>query len=279
MVERQGPVMDFIQFASVHGVIIERLDQGRWVRVRTTDKPSHKNGAYKWLGDVGFVQNWATMTEPSVWRAEGVDMAAQRAIVRQASLDDDRRNREAAERAKWILTQCELKPHAYLAVKGFPDELVNVWERDGLMLAVIPMRIGGAIVGCQIIDDAGDKKFLSGQKTSGSTFAIGQGVNVVCEGYATALSVRQALRSIKINACVHVCFSAGNMRKVAATLGRGLTIVDNDASNAGQDAAKAIGWPLWMPDAVGEDANDYHKRCGLFSLAMGLKVALQSMRA
>ena len=91
--------------------------------------------------------------------------------------------------------------------------------------------------------------------------------------------MRQALRSIKINACVHVCFSAGNMRKVAATLGRGLTIVDNDASNAGQDAAKAIGWPLWMPDAVGEDANDYHKRCGLFSLAMGLKVALQSMRA
>lgn len=271
--------MDFVQFASVHGVIINRLDHGRWVRVPTTDKPSHKNGAYKWLGDVGFVQNWATMTEPSVWRAEGVDMAQQRAIVNQASMDEARRSEEAADRAKWILSQCELKPHPYFAMKGFPDELVNVWQKDEQSLAVIPMRIAGAVVGCQIISDDGSKKFLSGQKTSGATFAIGQGMNIVCEGYATALSVRQALRSIKVHACVHVCFSAGNMRKIAANLGRGLTIVDNDASNAGQAAAEAIGWPRWMSGTVGEDANDFHKRCGIFALAMGLKKALQSMRA
>jgi putative DNA primase/helicase len=79
-----------------------------------------------------------------------------------------------------------------------------------------------------------------------------------------------ALKTMKRRYTLHVCFSAGNMLKVAAGLERGLVIADNDASGTGQDTAQKIGWPYWMSDTVGEDANDYHRRVGLFKFSQGL---------
>jgi putative DNA primase/helicase len=45
---------------------------------------------------------------------------------------------------------------------------------------------------------------------------------------------------------------------------------DNDASQAGERAAIATGKPYVMSDVVGEDANDLHKRAGLFKVAQML---------
>ena len=42
--------------------------------------------------------------------------------------------------------------------------------------------------------------------------------------------------------------------------------------------AREIGWPYWMSDTVSEDANDYARRCGVFSLAMGIKGVLTVRR-
>ena len=95
-------------------------------------------------------------------------------------------------------------------------------------------------------------------------------MNIVCEGYATALSVRAALKQMKRRYSIHVCFSAGNMVRVADGLQPGLVIADNDESGTGQEAAASIGWPTWMSDRVGEDANDYHRRVGLFGLTQSL---------
>ena len=107
-----------------------------------------------------------------------------------------------------------------------------------------------------------------------------KGTHVLCEGYATALSTQQALRNLKVPYVLHVTFSAGNMKKVAATLPGGLVIADNDASGTGERVARDIGWPYWMSDTVGEDANDYSQRRGVFALAMGIKQAMATrMRA
>lgn len=276
--------MTFEQFAQLHGLVLRHLVVGRWCRVATEDKPKSRNGAYKFMGDVGFVQNWATMTESATWRAEGDSkVAAQRVreVANSAAAQAAANAHKAAQKAQGILAECELATHPYLAAKGFPDELVNVWNAESDNVMVVPMKVGRHITGCQLISPAGDKKFLYGQRSGGAEFVIGQrGTHVLCEGYATALSTQQALRNLKAPYVLHVTFSAGNMKKVAATLPGGLVVADNDASGTGERVAREIGWPYWMSDAVGEDANDYSQRKGVFALAMGIRGAMaQRLRA
>lgn len=263
--------MDFVQFARVHGVMLDGLPPvGRWVRVRTEDKPRSRNGAVKWLGEVGFVQNWATMEEPAVWHGETTREAKQRTrqININAAREADQLAARAAEKAEAILADCEIARHPYFATKGFPELLVNVWK-DGL--AVIPMRRGRTLVGCQLISETGDKKFLYGQRSGGAEFVIGQGgKHFLCEGYATALSAQTVLRNLKAVYTLHVTFSAGNLKRIAQTLPGGIVLADNDASGTGERVAREIGWPYWMSDVVGEDFNDAHQRRGTFALSMEL---------
>jgi putative DNA primase/helicase len=62
--------MEFLQFARAHGLLIKDLKIGRWCRVPTEDHPRKRNGAYKLMGDHGFVQNWAVHEEPELWKPE-----------------------------------------------------------------------------------------------------------------------------------------------------------------------------------------------------------------
>lgn len=267
--------MDFVSFARAHGVIIDHLPPiGVWARLNTEDKPKHRNGAVKYMGSHGFVQNHATMTEVAVWRGEMSQVARQQArqITEQAHRETQQAQRRAAEKAAWILGQCSLETHAYFSAKGFHDELVNVWERGESKIAALPMRIGRELVGVQLISESGQKKFLAGQRTGRAEFVFGDGgIDVLCEGYATGLSVRHALKNMKVRHTLHVCFSAGNMAKIAEGLRCGIVIADNDESRTGERTAQAIGWPYWMSDTVGEDGNDYAQRRGLFALGCGLK--------
>lgn len=270
--------MTFMDFCAAHGIQLRSMPPvGRWIRVPTDDKPRKRNGAVKFMGDHGFVQNWATQTEPSVWqmdkeKAPHIDFDEVRRA--QAKADAQRRQRaeKATQRAEWILSQCELLTHPYFESKGFPDHQVNVWNEK----AVIPMRYGSKIVGCQIIDSSGDKKFLAGQASGGAEFVMdSRGVHVVCEGYATGLSVQTALANLKTRATIHVCFSAGNMVRIAKGLPRGLVIADNDASGTGERVAREIGWPYWMSDVEGEDFNDAHQRLGTFRMAMQIREVMR----
>ncbi len=69
------------------------------------------------------------------------------------------------------------------------------------------------------------------------------------------------------------------LNAVGAQAGAGWTVT-TDASGTGERVAREIGWPYWMSDVVGEDANDYAQRAGVFALAMGIKKAMaQRMRA
>lgn len=275
--------MNFIQFCQIHGIPLHQLPTpGRWFRLPTDDKPRSRNGAVKYMGDFGLCQNWATMTEPAIWRDEGVSTQAQKR-VRNVANDAERETRElairAAKKAEHILSECELHTHPYLDSKGFPEELGNVWNRETDNVLVIPMRAAGSVVGSQLIKADGDKKFLYGQRSGGAEFTFGQrGTHVLCEGYATALSAQQALRNLKVPYVLHVTFSAGNMKRIAETLPGGVVLADNDASRTGERVAQEIGWPYWMSDVVGEDFNDAHLRKGLFPLAMELKTVLNRTR-
>jgi hypothetical protein len=64
------------------------------------------------------------------------------------------------------------------------------------------------------------------------------------------------------------------MVKVAATLPRGFVVADNDESRAGEEAAKRIGWPYWMPPDVGHDFNDYMQDVKLFKASQSLVKSL-----
>ena len=272
--------MDFLDFARSHGIIIHDYPPlGTWKRYPTEDHPRKINGAVKFMGTHGFVQNHAVDTVVSIWKPDSrnqLDHRLIRSSVLNAEAEQRKRQQEATRKAVRMLNDSGMMTHPYLEAKGFPDEQGNVLRIEGKPVLLVPMRIVGSLVGVQMIDAEGGKKFLFGQRTSGATFTFdNKGINILCEGYATALSVRLALKTMKRRYTLHVCFSAGNMLKVAEGLKPGLVIADNDASETGQKTAEKIGWPFWISDTTGEDANDFHQRVGLFKFTQSLT---QSMR-
>jgi putative DNA primase/helicase len=276
--------MEFLDFCRSHGIVIHDYPPaGVWKRFPTEDHPHKKNGAVKFMGTHGFVQNHATSTVVSIWKPDSPVATKTKSVylasIRQAE-DERRKHQQAAiKRAIAMLNGSGFATHPYLEKKGFPDEQGNVLWHEGKPVLLIPMRVAGSLVGLQQIDADGGKKFLYGQRTSGATFTFdNKGVNIVCEGYATALSVRAALKQMKHRYTLHVCFSAGNMVKVASGLERGIVIADNDASGTGQEAAQKIGWPTWMSDRTGEDANDFHMRVGMFQFTQSLTHTINAQR-
>ena len=271
--------MDFITFARLHGIVIDHEPRiGLWRRYSTEDKPSHKNGAVKFMGDHAFIQNHATMTEIVVWKADAdakIDHEKIRRIAQQADQDIKRKQIEAAKTAAWMLKESQIATHPYLTAKGFGDEQGNIYVKDGVLLMLIPMRVGAHLVGVQIIEPEGKKKFLFGQRTSNAEFVWdNKGPHILCEGYATGLSIRAAMKALKRRYTLHVCFSAGNMEKIAASLPGGFVVADNDLSQTGLNTAKKIGWPYFMPPTAGQDFNDFAVSVGLFRASQALAKSL-----
>ena len=259
--------MTFEDFAHAHGLIFQGLVMGRWMSTPTEDHPHKRNGRYKWLGNVGWVQNWATMEKPALWRGEGNIVT----VLRQDNQEREQKAEQAASKAAWLLHQARLDTHPYLRAKGFPDEAGNVWEQK----LVIPMRMNGRIAGAQLIDDQGVKKFLYGQKSKGASFVIdAKGVSIFCEGYATGLSIRAAMKAMKVRYTIHVCFSASNVQTIAREIDGGIVVADNDPNGIGVKAARDAGKPYWLSPTVGEDFNDFHQRVGLYQASASLKKAL-----
>jgi len=273
--------MHFLDFCRLHGILVDREPPiGVWKRYPTEDKRHHRNGAVKFMGDHAFVQNHATETEISVWHSDSdsaIDPNKARKAVEAAARDIREKQQEAARKAASILNQCQIGYHPYLERKGFADEQGNVWKTNDGLLLVIPMRVGHQLVGCQIIDESGSKKFLGGQRTSNATFTFdNKGDHILVEGYSTALSVRAAMKALKRRYTLHVCFSAGNVIKVAATLPRGYVIADHDKLNpftgtrAGHEVVKKVGWPYFMPEQESMDFNDLHQSTSLFKCSQAL---------
>lgn len=272
--------MRFQDFAKAHGLLVDAVDFGKWIRCPTEGHPNKKNGSLKHLGNVAFLQNHETMTEPVVWFPEesevlkidlGKIKKAREAANRKLLAD----RAKAARKARDILSMCSMEQHAYLDAKGFRETLGLVYRpSEGRNALCIPMYVASDLVGLQMIERDGEKKFLFGQRCSSAEHLIGtKGAEIHVEGYATGLSVSTCLAALKVAARVRVWFSAGNMQANAKT---GFVVADNDKSGTGLRAAKATGLPYYMSEVEGEDFNDLHKRLGTFKASQILRKAMQT---
>ena len=262
--------MSFHTFAATHGLLIRDLyADGRIHRCPTEDHQRDRNGAYKFTGEWGRVQNWAHHPDPIIYRPDGVSAEIIRRDMAALRRRDAERRAQAARLALEVVRRCTFGSHAYLAAKGFPSEQ-GLIDTDGRL--VVPMRDCARyerVNSVQWIAADGEKKFLPGGTAKGSVFVLGAGPEAwLCEGLATGLSIRAALASLYRQARAVVCFSAGNLSHVAGLLtGPRFVMADNDASGAGQKAAETTGLPWVMAPEVGMDANDYHMAAGVRALA------------
>lgn len=258
--------MSFEDFARSHGLLIKDLVLDRWVRVGTEDHPKKQNGAYIFDGHKGAIINFAVHDRHIIYKSEepfipDPNILAKRLAAKQ---EHELRQRKAADKAAYILNNAVKDQHPYLLRKGFPDKGL-IW--NGLL--VLPMRVQQNLVGCQLISSDGTKRFLSGQRTKGASLVIdNKGKNILCEGFATGMSVRRALKHLRERYTIHICFSAGNMLEVAKNLRDPLVIADNDPM--GIATAKKI-TPLYWVGGVGEDFNDAEQRLGTAAVSESLR--------
>lgn len=261
------------------------------VTIASLFKEAQANG---WRGD-------ARVRPKSALEREEAVLAAHRAAAEQ-----NLRAQNAAKTAHQMIGRAEFTTHPYLARKGFPDVHGLVLEENLL----IPMRNWqtGDLQSVQIINAKGGKKFLSGGRAKGAVYALGNlraSETWLCEGYATALSIRAALKFLyRTRTSIIVCFSASNLANIGAQLHGAYVIADHDqwicqkckyrwSTNvidvrtcpkcqgksvlkpAGLKAALQSGQKYWLPPEYG-DANDFHLKYGVDALARELRWLLSS---
>lgn len=267
---------DFISFAESQGLLIPHLIEGRIVRCKTRDHQNKENGAYFFAGDFGWVQDWARSDKPAHWFKAG-ENTAKRPSANIARAQQKLQATKAANQKKAVLnaqnmlSQCEMQKHNYLEKKGFPEMKWLVHENK----LIIPMRkLGIELTGIESITSWGEKRFLSGQDNKLAVYRIGRGsLNILCEGYATGLTIAACVKQV---CSIWVCFSAGNLVKVAKALRSGLVIADNDRhkDNTGEKAAQATGFRYFMPEKIGHDFNDYWLDVGQLKAQLALTAFL-----
>lgn len=280
-----------------------RTKVGQWVQTPVIGK-GRSNGSGRVMvnsdGKTGVAWNHVTgchMRFSEVGTADNTnvpppkrDMEAER---RQAE-----EHAEVARICERIVKACEPGPHPYLVGKGFPDEAGLVIEdlrplipdhplgRDIIYRLpegagpwlIIPGRIGQQITTVQIIGPDGAKKNIYRGKMTGAAHRIATGRETwVCEGIATALTVRAALRLLGRSATVYSAFSAANVAKVAQRHEGSIIAADHDkpleqlhGKGTGEFYAEQAGHVWTQPEALG-DFNDMMASDGLRAVALHLR--------
>lgn len=279
----------------------KRTSPGSWAHTDTLERNGKGDGRVLIFDDQqgGICWNWQT-GEQKRFTVRGTGDAT-RAVPRRDPERDRRRERERQEieaACGRIVSSARQDRHPYLAAKGFPDELGLICddprlhlprgelgeriaralpEGDGPFL-IVPGRIGRRITTVQFITPEGAKKNILGGLMGGASHRIATGRDVwVCEGIATALSVRAALRLLARSATVLSSFSASNVAKVAKGLPGAIIAADHDkpveqfgGRGTGEHYAIESGCRWVMPPDRG-DFNDMHMREGLRAVALCLR--------
>lgn len=253
-----------------------RTDGGRWVVVGSFG--DWRVG--KWQVDV----DWRGLAEE-----ERAELQARRQAMAQA--ERDRRAHEAAQAA---MSAVELWAHAsrtgssdYLQRKGVDAEACRFLPDGSIVVPLLrydePRET--ALKALQRIWPDGTKRFTKGFQKAGVCCRLGLVAHgepvLVCEGYATGLSLRMA---VERRLPVFVALDAGNLQPVVELLRRMypashiLVCADDDwrtAGNPGRQhaykASRAVAdaaytWPYFRPGLRAPkdtDFNDLHLREGL----------------
>lgn len=272
--------MTFHDFCRINGLLLPGLPimDGRIHRVPTTAHPQRKNGWYRAGPLGGRCQAFDMDPYAHTWRPEGgEDSVSPEDVARWKALAAIERDKAAKAREKAARNAQALIDEAtllygfpYLVRKGFPQHVALIHKPRKLLL--VPMRDAAHyknVLSVQMIDKEGNKKFLPGGQARNACYIMGAGEDVIlCEGYATGLSIQAALKTLYKQARVAICFSAGNIANVATKLeGRKFIMADHDASGTGARAAEGTGLPWEMSPTIGQDANDLHATSGIRALA------------
>jgi putative DNA primase/helicase len=276
---------------------------GRWAK---TDTLSGKNGKGdgRIIVDELKVVGWNHQTGEhlTVWLKDDATPAERKQIAERREKDDQERRQKAARAARiasHLVEVAKQAPHPYFVRKGFPNELgLIVAAADvaaiggeylvaGQSAIVMPARIGSRITSAQLIWEDGTKKFLFGGETGGASHRVATGAETwLCEGYATGLSLRAALKALSRQATILCCFSASNVLSVSRSVqGRCFIAADNDkpldqfgGRGTGEHYAEASGKPFLMPHRVGTDFNDMHMADGIFAVQRAISTFLRTQR-
>lgn len=284
----------------------KRPPEGRWTVCPVVGKSNSNTSGRVMIfagRQGGVVWNWAT-GERKTFRLTGADgevkPRAKHEIERERNIRVQREGeqREVERICAEIVRTCRQEPHPYLERKGFVDELGLVHDDprrlfpsggfgEALMrampeferpLLVIPGRIGKVITTVQFVTADGVKKNIFRGKMDGASHRIATGAETwVCEGIATALTVRAALRLLGRSATVLSAFSASNAAKVAASIPGAFLAADHDKPieqfdglGTGEFYAKRSGQVYTIPPVLG-DFNDYQSSRGLRAVALHLR--------
>lgn len=268
-----------------------RIAYGKWLAADTLAGKSGKGDGRVIIDDRHVCAfNWQTGVFETVWLRNDVPVKERRQIAYDVRRQEEKRKGQAeraAKAASRIIEASVSATHPYLAGKGFPQEKALVIEADylrrhvgdylvcGDRAIVMPARVGNKVTSVQIIWEDGTKKFLAGGVIGGAShrIAAGSGATWLCEGYATGLSLRSALKSLRRTDTILCCFSASNVAEVAKRVrGRCYIAADHDKAldqfdglGTGEHWARVAGKPYAMPPSQG-DINDMHIREGLFAV-------------
>lgn len=273
--------MTFSDFIRNAGVIPpDALREGAWQRCATLAHPRKKNASVKLSedGEIGWVVNFETATDPLTWRPEKEALpapAVDPSVIR-AKIERDRREAALATQQARALYESSSRlsgGHPYLAKKHLTVQGCQHFRVDKEGWLVIPMMNQGHVISVQRISPEGEKLFFQGAPTKGASFTLDRpgGVKILCEGIATGLTLYTAIPTSSVT----MCFSAKNLVSVAKSMqvsGRGVVAADNDHKtaakhnwNPGVDAAKEaaaiLGFGVAVPafDSTddGTDWNDW----------------------
>lgn len=289
------PRSAFLSALSAAGITAPKsLSIGRIDRVPGPDdkNPHKKNGWYIYHefqsdsgGEVigvghfgcwktGLNETWCSRSDSSMTGEDRAKFMESRERLRdQHKMEEIERQAEAATRAANIVGNApDCQSHPYLDRKGVKAVHGLKTGQDGRL--IVPIEIDGRISSMQSIDEAGNKRFLTGGKIKGGYFRI-DGISdrfYVAEGVATGLSIHEAT-----GAAVYVAFNAGNLYEVASVAKareNGLMIIagDDDTETAGnpgrtkaEQAAQAFSCDVVFAPGF-NDFNDMHTAQGIDSL-------------
>lgn len=262
---------------------------GRWLRFPGIGKgASNRSGWCRVISPtMAIFGDWSS-SFTQVWRDDShLDdqrslQALRDAQARERRFAAEQRAKQAsvAREAQAMVSRAIPGTHPYLARKGFPT-LVGLTLDGKLVVALMDFERYPEIISAQLISEDGEKKFLTGGRAKGGVYRFGVAPSkarrvVLCEGYATGLSIDAALRMLSGAHCVLVCFSARNLELVASLLPasiNALIAADNDASRTGEESAIRTGRRWVMPATVGHDFNDLHTTQGLRAVVEAIRTA------